>query len=386
MNSSSTRQDFADELRGFALLGIVVVNAPFLGISGLGFTEASVAATGDRLAALLTVALAQAKFYLLFAFLFGYSMSFLVRTDDAGSRMRFLRRLLGLAVLGVLHSIGLFVGDILLLYGLLGTALLLLRTWSVAALLRFAAAVGVLWVVVLGLLVVSSMDTSQNAFVAARVAAFDAAMVSGTFGQAAAARLEFWPMAWALIGLLNGLPVLAMFALGLLAGRQRLLADPDPQAPMWRRGRRLGTALGLPVALVGAWLSVGPGAQLGMNGLRETLGVVLGFVSAPLLSWAYVGWLLRWRQGRLDGLRWFRPAGRMSLSGYLGESLLLSLLFCGYGAGLFGQLGAAAVAVLGLLVWGALDLLAHVMERHAARGPAEWLLRWISGPRPGGVG
>lgn len=379
MTTASTRHDFADELRGFALLGIVLVNAPFLAISGQGFTEASVAATGDRIAALLTVTLAQAKFYLLFAFLFGYSMSFLVRADDAGSPARFVRRLLGLAALGVLHAVFLFVGDILLLYGLLGAALLLLRPWRDAALVRFVIAVGVLWITLLCALVVAATDTSQSAVWAVRVAAFDAAMVSGTWWQAVAARFEFWPVAATVIGLLNGLPVLSVFALGLLAGRKRLLAQPNSHARLWRRGRSFGTVVGLPAALLGAWLSVGPGAQLGASGLRETSGVVLGFISAPLLSWAYVGWLLRWRQRLPDGLRWFRPAGRMSLSGYLGESALLSLVFCAYGLGLFGKLGAAAVAAIALLVWLTLDLLAHLTQRFFARGPAEWLLRRFTG-------
>lgn len=379
MNASSPRQDFADELRGFALLGIVLVNVPFLGISGQGFTEASVAATSDRFAAILTVALAQAKFYLLFAFLFGYSMSFQVRKDDGASRRRFMRRLLGLGVLGVMHAIWLFVGDILLLYGLLGTTLLVLQRWRDAALLRFAAAVGLLWMAMLGMLAMAPGHPSQSVALMERVAAFDTAMASGTWREATEARLSFWPLAAVVIGLLNGLPVLAMFALGLLAGRKKLLAQPDPDAPLWRHARSTGALLGLPLSFWGAWLSVGPGAQLGTTGLRETAGLVLGFVSAPLLSWAYVAWLLRWRQHVPGGLRWFRPAGRMSLSGYLGESLLLSLVFCAYGLGLFGQLGAARVAVIGLLVWVALDLLAHATQRFAARGPAEWLLRRFTG-------
>ncbi|XVJ70380.1 MAG: DUF418 domain-containing protein [Rhizobacter sp.] len=88
-----------------------------------------------------------------------------------------------------------------------------------------------------------------------------------------------------------------------------------------------------------------------------------------------MGWLLRWRAHKPDALRWFRPAGRMSLSGYLGESVMLSLVFCAYGLGLFGQLGAAAVAGIGLLVWLALDMLAHFNQRFFSRGPAEALLR-----------
>jgi uncharacterized protein len=118
---------------------------------------------------------------------------------------------------------------------------------------------------------------------------------------------------------------------------------------------------------------------IGTNGGRETFGLVLGFVSAPLLSWAYVAWLLLWRTKWPGALAWFRPAGRMSLSGYLGESLLLSLVFCAYGLGLYGQLGAAAVAGIAILVWLLLELMAHWAQRFTTRGPFELVMRRLTG-------
>ena len=96
-----TRQAFPDRLRGLALLGIIVVNAPFLAISSTGYTEASIAAWWDMAAAFAVIALAQGKFYLLFSFLFGYSALFIVRTGAAPGRRRYRRRLVGRAVLRV---------------------------------------------------------------------------------------------------------------------------------------------------------------------------------------------------------------------------------------------------------------------------------------------
>jgi hypothetical protein len=79
------------------------------------------------------------------------------------------------------------------------------------------------------------------------------------------------------------------------------------------------------------------------------------------------------------------PAGRVSLSAYIGESLLLSLLFSGYGGGLFGTLGAASVALIALQVWALLDLLGHRILARWKAGPLEWLLRrfvtWRTGSR-----
>jgi uncharacterized protein len=151
------REDFADELRGFALLGIVVVNAPFLGISWMGFTDASLASALDRFAAMAIVALAQAKLYVLFAFLFGYSTSFFLTQKDQQRSKRFLRRLVGLAALGALHAIFFFPGDILLLYALLGTSLLWLMRKTDRACWIVAIGSLIVWIVLLLLLLVAAM-------------------------------------------------------------------------------------------------------------------------------------------------------------------------------------------------------------------------------------
>lgn len=69
------------------------------------------------------------------------------------------------------------------------------------------------------------------------------------------------------------------------------------------------------------------------------------------------------------------PAGRMSLTGYLGESIVLAAIFCGWGLGLFGQLRIATAALITLGVWIALELVPHVWLRHFTYGPFEWALR-----------
>jgi uncharacterized protein len=72
----------------------------------------------------------------------------------------------------------------------------------------------------------------------------------------------------------------------------------------------------------------------------------------------------------------FRPAGRMSLTCYVSESVLLATLFCGFGLGLMGQLGAAAVTAMALGAWLLIDVAAHGWQRYAQRGPLEHVLRW----------
>ena len=379
------RQEFADELRGFALLGIIFVNAPFLGISADGFTADSVLAWYDRAAAFAVIALAQAKFYLLFAFLFGYSMHFIVKEDGATSVRRFRRRLLGLGVLGIAHATLLFVGDILFLYAVLGVTLIWMRRLSDRVVMRVAVLAGIVWLLLLTALplaVMSVMAEPAGSFsdeewiVASQL--FNQAMREGSFFEASAARISFWTLASSSIFFLNGLGVLAAFALGLVAGRRNLFARPELHRPLWQSGLRWGLSTGLCLGFLSAWLVVGPGAQVGSWGLRETAGIALGFAGAPLLSWGYVSVLATMHAGGVRGLAIFRPAGRMSLSCYIGESLMLSLVFCAYGLGLFGKLNAGAVSALALGTWIALDLLAKATQSRWASGPLESLLRRFS--------
>ena len=91
-SAPAAREALPDRVRGVALLGIVVVNAAYLGISADGFTAESVDGVGNRFTALVVVALAQGKFYLLFSFLFGYSASFILRDQSPPNRRRYLRR------------------------------------------------------------------------------------------------------------------------------------------------------------------------------------------------------------------------------------------------------------------------------------------------------
>ena len=379
------RQEFADELRGFALLGIIFVNAPFLGISADGFTADSVLAWYDRAAAFAVIALAQAKFYLLFAFLFGYSMHFIVKEDGATSVRRFRRRLLGLGVLGIAHATLLFVGDILFLYAVLGVTLIWMRRLSDRVVMRVAVLAGIVWLLLLTALPLAVMSVmaepagsfSDEEWIVASQS-FNQAMREGSFFEASAARISFWTLASSSIFFLNGLGVLAAFALGLVAGRRSLFARPELHRPLWQSGLRWGLSTGLCLGFLSAWLVVGPGAQVGSWGLRETAGIALGFAGAPLLSWGYVSVLATMHAGGVRGLAIFRPAGRMSLSCYIGESLMLSLVFCAYGLGLFGKLNAGAVSALALGTWIALDLLAKATQSRWASGPLESLLRRFS--------
>jgi uncharacterized protein len=110
--------------------------------------------------------------------------------------------------------------------------------------------------------------------------------------------------------------------------------------------------------------------------VQQAVAVVLGFSTAPALAGGYVALAALLTRSRV--LAAVEPAGRMSLTGYLGESVLLSAVFCGWGLGLLGQLTAFPPAMVALAVWAALEIFSKLWLRRFRYGPSEWLLRAVA--------
>jgi uncharacterized protein len=351
---------------------------PFLGLSnsGLNYQLISTPASTpiDAIVAFAVVAFAQGKFYLLFSFLFGYGVTLILRSAAVPGRGPYLRRLLGLGVYGFLHAVLFFIGDILMSYAVLGLVLLLFvrrstRTVVIAAAVSMGIGVAALTLIVLA--AVSSPGSTGG--IVTDPATLDTALATGSFLDAAAARFTFLPEALIFQVAFNWFPALSMLLLGLAAARTSVLSEPAAHARLWSRLLIVSTSIGLPLGLFSAWLVV---VSEDPTGIHLVLGVAVGFASAPLLTAGYVALFARGAGGRAGA--WFEPAGRMSLTGYLGESIVLSAVFCGWGLGLFGQLGIAVSAGIALLAWLGLDLFAGFWLRHFNYGPFEFFLRWWS--------
>lgn len=372
----SSREALPDRLRGISLLGIVVVNAAFLGISVEGFTQTSVEGTANLITALLVVTLAEGKFYLLFSFLFGYSASFILRDGFAPDRRRYLRRLLALFLFGVAHAVFFFVGDILITYSILGLLLLtvsrtsdrVLRRWTIAA-----AAVSVVLILSLTALLAAFPEEGSG------LEGLEAAMGTGSFADVALARLEALPTFLAIVFFLQGPMAFAAFTLGLRASRRRLLADPAANVDLWRRLARWGWLVGLPLQAIAAGLQVN--AIVGGNSTSPmgATGLALGFITAPILTAGYIGTFALALTRNSGFLAVMEPAGRMSLTVYIGESALLSLVFAGYGLGYFGEWGALPVILASITSWAALSVFAWVWMRRYRQGPLEIILGRMTG-------
>ena len=369
-NSSQKRQTLPDQLRGFALLGIIVVNMPFLAVSNIGIWEMQLSNLSDKVVAFLIMALAQGKFYLLFAFLFGYSLTLILKSRSTNSIKKYLRRLVGLALLGAGHAYLFFIGDILMSYALLGIVLLLFIGRSMRTVLFASVFSYLIGLVLLTLVFFETLGTESSAggFIS-NPDALDKAL-TGSFLDSVVGRANAIPEALLVQLFINWFPAMSMFLLGLAAGRIGLLSDPTKNKTLWRKCVIVGVFVGLPAGIASAWLALVPEDPNGVYGIA---GVVVGFALAPALSAGYVGAIALLSHRRF--MSYTEPAGRMSLTGYLGESILLAAIFCGWGLGLFGLLSLTQALIVALGVWIALELFAKLWLRNFAYGPFEWILR-----------
>ncbi|WP_010457796.1 DUF418 domain-containing protein [Acidovorax radicis] len=380
------REHAIDALRGFALLGILMVNAGSFASTyfGVGVSDPAFSRPVDHAVRWLVSFLFETKFYLLFSLLFGYSFALQMdAAQRAGSAFvpRFLRRLLGLLLLGLGHAWLLFAGDILVTYALLGLLLLAWRgvrpaTAVVLALALLGATAGgwglLAWLVAqvppTDLPLAELHAKAQQAAQAYRASALEAIAQRGR---------DMAEGVWFVLVFVQGPCALAMFLLGLAAHRTGYLATVARQPARLRRWM----ACCLPVGVAGAlfYASVQSGAsgaqqpeQVGLAALAVDLA------TAPFLTFGYVALLLWLLQRGPAGQRLgavLEPAGRMALSNYLLQSLVGALVFTAYGLALVGQVSPGWV-VLGVLVLYATQLAwsRRWMAMHAY-GPVEWLLR-----------
>ncbi|MFC7448427.1 DUF418 domain-containing protein [Rhodococcus daqingensis] len=369
-----------DALRGFALFGILAVNVwafadPYYASPESNPTFDSGLDHAIRFAISL---LFETKFYLLFSFLFGYSFTLqMAAAERAGTAFmpRMLRRQTGLLAIGLVHGAALYYGEILSTYAILGLILLACRRIAprraVQLGIGLVITVGVVWML-LGLATLAEGG-------AAATAASDAAVKLTAFGGDAAATLGFHsghlPETVAAIVALQAPSAMAMFFFGFAAGRVQVFANPDRFRPLMRRI----LIFGFPVGLLGA-LVYALAAAYAPGGGVETFAFGLGQLTAPLLTASYVVaglMLFRTDPGRRVEAA-LAPMGKTALTNYLFQSLVLGVLFTGYGFGLVDRLSPPAVAAVVPLIFATQLVLSRWWLRGHRYGPAEWALRAIT--------
>ncbi|MQP65290.1 DUF418 domain-containing protein [Niveispirillum sp. SYP-B3756] len=381
-SAKAGRIQTVDALRGFALFGILLVNIevfanPFY---AMGLPNPDFAGPVAQGTSWLVTALFETKFYLIFSFLFGYSLTLqmtVAERDGQPFRPRFLRRQAMLFCLGVFHALVLFHGDILTTYAVLGLALYALRHRNDKSLLRIAAGliffVTLIWFLIL-LAQIYLLPQVPEAMVLQHVRQAQAAF-TGSVSSLLNQRLSELSNLWIVLGFMQGPCALAMFLLGLMAGRRQALADIAALQPLLRRIILIGVLVGLPGGIFYGWTAIQP-----YDPVLNLVGVVVDLATAPFLAAAYIAGMALVLNAAADRgwVAMLATAGRMALSNYLFQSLLCALLFHAYGLRLMGQVSPPLVVVLAMGIFALQLVLSQLWLSRFRNGPVEYLLRYVT--------
>lgn len=363
-----------DILRGFALLGMIVVHfhqRMQLEVTGL-----------EDLIGWITWVGIETKAWGTFAFLFGVGFAILLRSFTAKGVpvvSTYLRRLLGLAVFGVFAWV--FFGfTILIDYALWGLPLLFMRTWTTRSLL--VAVVAILMslpttAAIQGILATPPAEVAPEVHSATTADPFEAlrtAEAGNRYLPLVRARAATLVPRYARPNVWIPGTTLALFVLGMLALRQGVFDDPRRHVRLIIGAMTVGfISWGL------AWLTPLLVPSLRHPDVTWAVHSGFGLFRDQLLCLTYIGalvLLVTYRPVWLGRLSSFGYAGRMALTNYLLQIAALDVLGSTYGVGLRVRplLGVpCALALFGVLV-----LFSRVWLTHFRIGPAEWLWRTLT--------
>jgi uncharacterized protein len=377
------RHVILDALRGLALMGIALANFPEFALWTFLSSEQQAAmptAYIDEIVRFLQYLVVDGKFYSIFSILFGIGFSLIM--ERHGLRL-FVRRMLILVIIGFLHLMFIWSGDILLLYAVGGLLLTLMIGLSDKSLFILALSLIMIPVGLDALIEFGGFDFPEPFYQAwwnkAEALGINEANFASwlrdanSYGQMFAFLIQgAYERLWEFVEGHRLPKVVGLFILGYLASKHRLytrLQDlPLRKALYW------SVSIGLPTSLLYAW-SATSGHPWG-----HTVHSLLYAVSViPLAIVFIIGICLLYLQSPKSVVfRWLAAPGRMALSCYISHSLIGILLFYGLGFGLGTSLGLVYIELIALVVFFIQIIVCRIWLNYFRFGPLEWLWRMLT--------
>ncbi len=360
-----------DALRGIALVGVLLINldTEFRTTFFEQFLPVSYPNVADKVARATLGFLVEFKAITIFSMLFGVGLA--IQREAIGSRgavpWLLTRRMLVLLGFGLIHLTVIWNGDILTEYALAGLVALPFL-FGPKWLLIGASATAMLIFLCIPFLPFEFPFPNLN-WMGVHIP--QAKLVYGNGGFLEIMRFRIAELPTLSVYLIYIFPrTLSLILFGAWAWRCGFLRDDAV------RGNVQGSV---------GWTAVAVGLILSwLNGSGIPAPMVLEFqvkyfvdVSAPIIL-AIGYWILALRyfgqsSGRITA--WFAAVGRMAFTNYIMQSVVLGLLFFGYGFGLLGQLGVLQGVAISLALFATQIWLSRLWLSRYRMGPLEWLWR-----------
>ena len=393
MNTSSPaeRVQVLDVLRGFALFGILIINAMSI-LAVKGSTPAFTVDIPflDRLLQDLILFFVESKFFTLFSLLFGIGFAIQLQSAERQGRKflpRISRRMLGLLIFGVLHILLLWDGDILVIYAITGSILIAfrktafsrLKKWVISLLAIPGTLVFLIFIYTLAARTTSAGSTTfakSDQSLAKEFANTDAtlALLQSSFVESIGERIRTYGELSPL--LFSRIPtVLAMFLVGLYLGRSNFIRELHEKIEVLKKVRFWGLTVGFALMLLivaGTKFLPTVSALVAIIEDQYLAGPILCLGYAAALTLAFVN------NPRRRVFDYFSRVGRMALTNYLTQSLMLTFLSFGWGLGLALKLNGFQTLGICVGLFAMQILISNLWLRIFRYGPLEWVWRCIT--------
>ena len=379
----NTRIDVADILRGIAIAGIILIHF----LEHLNFflfpePKNEFWATINSAVWDSTFFLLAGKMYAIFAMLFG--LSFFIQHDNQAQkgidfRPRFLWRMFLLMLFG-LFDLLFYNGDILFIYAVCGVLIIPLIRASNKVIIAFIILM-LMQPVELVYLILGIIDPATQPMDLGSSGCYGAIIASqseGTIFDVAVAGIKYGLPANFLWAIENGrmTQTILFFLLGIMLGRWRLFYDECNNVNIWKKifiGSIAAFAILLPL-----YLFVPKAVEIPC--VSKCLNVALNMWKNVSMMFFIVSGttLLYYRTSAKSWLIRIAPYGKMSLTNYLGQSLIGAAIFYNWGLGLFRVCGHTASFALGIVCIIVQFIFCTWWMKHHKRGPFEQLWCYLT--------
>ena len=379
----SERITSLDALRGFALLGILVINIRVFSMPEQTLLNPNVYGdfTGlDYWTWFLGHVFAQAKFITVFSALFGAGVLLFVESKEEkgqdAARLH-LRRTAVLIAIGLLHAYLLWYGDILVTYGLTGIFLLFVRdldarrlTTLAGVFLLFVPAIELFAAVSIGGEAIAAQWQPAEAAIREQVATYRGGWldqmshrVSSSFQRQTSGFIgqSFWRVGGVML-------------LGMALYKKGVLTDERSTA--FYRRLVAGGVVGVGIVVAGvAYVEANDWSAGAALYWRQ-----FNYVGSLLVAGGYVGLVTLFVRWRGEGLatRALAAVGRTAFTNYLLQTVVATTIFYGHGLGLFGSVSRVEAMGIVVAIWAVQVPLSVLWLRYFRFGPVEWVWRTLT--------
>jgi len=380
-----------DALRGFAVLGILIMNVQSYSMIEAAYINPT--AYGDltginRWVSVLSHLLADGKFMAIFSILFGAGVVLMTGKVEAKGRSAVglhYRRTLWLIVIGMIHAYLLWYGDILTAYGVCALLVFLFRKVSP----KWLLVIGLISVSVASLLYLSfgfslpywPAESYQNVLqawqpgaekVSQEISSYQGSWLEQMSHRVPAALMfqTFLFMIW--VGWRAGglmLVGMALFKWGLLTAQR--------SKRFYSRLTAIGFLPGFPLVIYGMARNYQANWSFDYS---MFIGNQFNYWGSILIALGYIGVIMlickSIHLSKLTGR--FAAVGRMALTNYLMQTIICTTIFYGHGLGFFGRIERGGQILIVFIVWILQLWLSPIWLRYFRFGPAEWVWRSLT--------